>query len=65
MKPGYRTTEFWIITILSLWSIFSGTVPEPWSVGIPTIASGFYAIARGLAKVGMIKGTVGKDLSKE
>lgn len=64
-KPGYKTTEFWLVLVFSIWSMFGGSVPAPWNVGIPMLAAGLYAIARGLAKVGVIKGTVGADLNKD
>lgn len=54
MKPGYKTTEFWITTATSLWSIFSGMVPAPWNVAVPIVAAGMYSISRGLAKIGVI-----------
>jgi len=62
MKPGYLTTEFWLTLIVSSWSMFSNTVPEPYNVGISLIAVGVYTIARGLSKMGVIKGSVGSYL---
>jgi len=65
MKPGYLTTEFWLTFLVSSWSMFSSTVPEPYSVGIPLFAVGIYTIARGLAKMGVIKGSVGGYLKEK
>lgn len=65
MKPGYRTTEFWITSLISAWSMFGGMVPAPWNGLIPVCAGAVYTIARSLAKSGVIKGTVGTDLAKD
>ena len=62
MKPGYLTTEFWLTFIVSSWSMLSNTVPSPWNIVIPMISVGFYTITRGLAKAGIIKGSVGDYL---
>lgn len=63
MKPGYKTTEFWITTATILWSTFGIAVPGPWNIIVPVVAGGIYTMARGLAKGGVLKGTVGRDLS--
>ncbi len=62
MKQGFKTTEFWLTIIVSLWSQFSGSVPDKYAAAIPVIAIGFYGIARGLAKLGAIGGDVGEFL---
>ena len=62
IKPGYLTTEFWLTTIVTSWSMFSNTVPSPWDVVIPVIAVGIYSIVRSLAKIGIVKGSVGAYL---
>lgn len=54
MKPGYKTTEFWLTLVVSIWGAVGAAVPEPWQVIIPTVAGGLYTIARGLAKAGVI-----------
>lgn len=64
IKPGWKTTEFWLTIILSLWAMVIADVSTPWNVLIPTIAVGLYGIARGLAKAGFIGGDVGKYLNK-
>jgi hypothetical protein len=65
MKPGYQTTEFWITSIVSVWSMFGGMVPAPYNAILPVIAGAIYTIARTLAKNGIIKGTVGEELSSK
>lgn len=62
MKSGYLTTEFWLTFILSSWSMLSSTIPSPWNIVIPMISVGIYTIVRGLAKGGLIKGSVGEYL---
>ena len=63
-RPGYKTTEFWITLITSAWTMFGANVPSPWNAVLPTIAGSVYAIARALAKGGVLGGTVGTDLNK-
>ena len=60
VKGGVKTTEFWITTALSLWTLLSGTVPAPYSVIIPAVVSGLYIITRGLVKGGILKGDLKK-----
>ncbi len=55
VKPGYRTTEFWVsgvpgLLITILQALGSYGVPLPTWVG-PIMAAG-YALSRGLAKKG-------------
>lgn len=63
IKAGYKTTEFWITTATTIWAIFGAAVPSPWNAVLPVVAGGLYTIARGLAKGGIIKGTIGQDLA--
>ena len=65
IKNGIYTTEFWLTAIISGWSMFGAALPAPWNLLLPTIATGLYSIARGLSKAGMVRGTIGKDLSQE
>tara|TARA_R100000808_G_scaffold2159_1_gene9051 strand:+ start:96 stop:287 length:192 start_codon:yes stop_codon:yes gene_type:complete len=60
MKPGWKTTEFWVTVIsLVLASIASsgllGSVDDPWPKLLALIAAGLvgggYTISRGLAKM--------------
>lgn len=55
MKPGYKTTEFYvtIATILgSLTAAVSGGLPPEWAAGVSGGLGVAYAIARAIAKVG-------------
>lgn len=63
MKPGYRTTEFWIALGTTAWTMFGGMVPAPWNAVVLATVGGLYSIARGLAKAGVLKGTVGTELA--
>jgi hypothetical protein len=56
MKPGIRTTEFWL-TLISVVLIDTGSIPVPdkykaISTALATIG---YALSRGLAKLGANK----------
>jgi hypothetical protein len=57
VKPGYKTTEFWIATAVTLWGVLlaSGVIPvdAPW-VGVvgSVVASVGYSVSRGLTKRG-------------
>jgi hypothetical protein len=64
MKQGYKTTEFWLTMIATGWSMFGGAIPQPWGGALAIVGTGLYSIARGLAKAGVLKGTVGADLAK-
>ena len=50
MKPGYKTTEFWISVLAGAWSAAAPGVSPELQAAIPVIAAGVYALARGLAK---------------
>jgi len=65
VKPGYQTTEFWLTTLVTLWSMFGAVVPPPFNIIVPGVAVGAYSIARALAKGGVLRGTVGRDLARE
>lgn len=55
MKPGYRTTEFWVALASSIFSfaapLFSSIPAVPSLIG-GAVISAAYAISRGLAKGG-------------
>lgn len=63
MKPGYKTTEFWItvvtyiINLLNLtgaWNFISN-----WHSGVIIMAATFgYKVARGLAKTGVLRAPI-------
>jgi hypothetical protein len=65
MKPGYKTTEFWMSLISILAPMVIGGLSAPWSVVVPVVGAGAYSIARGLAKGGVLKGDVGKYLQSQ
>jgi hypothetical protein len=55
MKPGYKTTEFWVAvaTIIgSVVSTLSGNLPDKYAALASAIASSAYALSRGLTKNG-------------
>jgi hypothetical protein len=64
-KPGYKTTEFWLTLIASAWSMFGNVVPPPWNVVAPLVGTGLYSVARGLAKGGVLRGSVGSELAQK
>lgn len=53
MKPGARTTEFWITLIGSLNAMigqYAGVIPEPYGIIATTILGAIYTIARTIYK---------------
>jgi hypothetical protein len=64
IKPGYKTTEFWLTIIISLWAMLVADIPTPWNALVPMIAVSIYGIARSLAKAGFIRGEVGRYLKE-
>jgi len=57
MKPGYKTTEFWVTVIfdagLAVTSLTSTNIlPPKYATLAVGLANGLYAISRGLAKYG-------------
>lgn len=60
MKPGYRTSEFWVTMIVALCA-FLGALPVHGNakayVGAALV--GLYALSRGLAKIGPAPLTLG------
>ena len=61
-KPGYKTTEFWLSLLVGLWGAIAPGVPATYQVTIPASAGGVYALARGLAKAGVVRGSFGEYL---
>lgn len=61
MKSGYKTTEFWGAVVTVVLGLI-GAIPLPeWAY---PVIYGAYAIARGLAKQGILRGDVGEALKK-
>jgi hypothetical protein len=53
MKPGYKTTEFWVTIIanaLDFLSSMEGALPPEKAAYVAAFINGAYAISRGLAK---------------
>jgi TRAP-type C4-dicarboxylate transport system permease large subunit len=53
VKPGIKTTEFWIATLTTISTVggaLAGALPPSTAGIVAAIASGAYSIARGLAK---------------
>ena len=55
MKPGYLTTEFYLTIAGMVVPQLMTALPPIWQAAIPAFAAGCYAIARGLAKLGMVQ----------
>jgi hypothetical protein len=52
-KPGYKTSEFWLTIASGVAAFVVPNLPPAWRVGLSVASSGIYAIARGLAKLGL------------
>ncbi len=55
MKPGLKTTEFWVSAITTVGALagsLAGVLPGTAGVIAASIAAAAYALSRGLAKVG-------------
>ena len=59
MTRGIKTSEFWTMAGAVALTVL-GMLP-PWSA---PVAIGAFQIARGLAKAGVIRGTLGEKLQK-
>jgi hypothetical protein len=54
MKPGYKTTEFYIALLVIVGSTIAGAaewLPPRYAAWASTLSAGAYALSRGLAKV--------------
>ena len=54
LKPGYRTTEFWVTSLTSLAALIaalSGNLSPRYAAIAAAVSSGLYGVSRGLAKV--------------
>ena len=49
MKAGYKTTEFWYSTLVSIYAM---TLPFPWNMVVSVVSSGLYTIGRTMLKMG-------------
>jgi hypothetical protein len=50
MKPGWKTTEFWLSLATSLWAVFGHMLPPPAQAAVVSAASVGYAISRAVTK---------------
>ena len=53
MKPGIKTTEFWLtiaVNAAALISTLADALPPRYGAIMATVATGLYALARGWAK---------------
>lgn len=54
MKPGYKTTEFWVSVLVAAGALIAAladALPPRYAALAATISGGLYALSRGLAKV--------------
>lgn len=54
MKPGYKTTEFWVSLLIIVGSTvasFADKLPPRYAAWASAVAGAAYMLARGLAKV--------------
>lgn len=62
-RPGYKTTEFWLMVVaLSVTTLQEAVgifnITDPTVLKVQGLVVAAYALARGLAKVGVPNGTV-------
>lgn len=55
LKPGWQTTEFWLTIAGAVGPWLAAEIPATWKAGLGTVATAVYALARGLAKLGIGK----------
>lgn len=54
MKPGYKTTEFWVWVLVSFGAVVAASaswLPPRYAAIAATVSGAAYALSRGLAKV--------------
>ncbi|MFL5310785.1 MAG: hypothetical protein ACJ79H_10075 [Myxococcales bacterium] len=60
MKPGIKTTEFWVSLAAGIWGALEPAAPSWARAIVPAVVSVAYALSRGLAKSSATAGlTVG------
>lgn len=55
-KPGYKTTEFWLTIITAvavLLAAVADVLPDKYAAIVASASTAAYAVARGLAKLGV------------
>ena len=53
IKPGYKTTEFWLAVIVVLGTTLdslAGSLPNKYAALVAAVAAGLYSVGRGIAK---------------
>ena len=53
VKPGWKTTEFWVTTLASVMTLIQsmqGTIPHPWGEVAVAVMTAAYSIARAISK---------------
>lgn len=50
MKPGWKTTEFWVTVATSLWAMFGQSLPAAAQGVVVAVASAAYAVSRAVVK---------------
>lgn len=50
MKPGWKTTEFWVTVATNLWAAIGPDMPPLARTIIPAVATAAYAFARAYVK---------------
>lgn len=54
VKPGYKTTEFWVTVISGvgwLTAALAGALPPKWAAALLAASGVAYKLSRGLAKI--------------
>jgi len=50
MKPGWKTTEFWLSVATSAWAILGHTLPPAIQGVVVAVATAAYAVSRAVVK---------------
>lgn len=61
LKPGVKTTEFWVTTIASVAAVVAAAadwLPPRYAAYVAIASQGLYALSRGIAKAGATLGVV-------
>lgn len=53
LRPGWKTTEFWVSLGGAVLPWVVTELPSTWKAALGTGAAAVYAVARGLAKLGI------------
>ena len=66
MKPGYKTTEFWLTLVTTLITILGAlqqVLPAKYAALSVSLVAGLYSVSRGIAKIGPAMGSFLEELS--